>query len=143
MRFSRSMLWLTFAASITGLVVLGACSGKSSKSTAPYGNTTGGTGGTGGGTTGTTFNLGPFALGQSVEFIFPDAGTFGYHCIPHQGSGMTGTVTVDVAGADSQVVSIGPGNTLTFSPTSAHIKPAGHVRWLNVSSSTMHTVTSN
>ncbi len=141
MRRSRNTRWLMAAAILTGLAALGACSGGSSRSTAPYGM--GGTTGGGGGTGGTAFNLGPFALGQSLPFTFASAGTFGYHCIPHQGLGMTGTVQVDGAGADSQVVSVGPGGSLTFAPSAAHIKPGGYVRWVNVSGMTMHTVTSN
>ena len=96
---------------------------------------------TGGG--GTTFNFGPFAASQSVVRTFTTAGTFGYHCNPHRSSGMTGTVQVDAGGADSVVVNIGPSNTLTFSPATAHIKPNGYVRWVNVSSMTNHTVTND
>jgi plastocyanin len=106
--------------------------------TSPYG---GGGGGGGGG--GTAFNLGPFRLGQSVTFTFANAGTFGYHCIPHRNMGMTGTVQVDASGADSLVVQIGPGNGFSFSPESAHIKPGGYVRWVNASNLTIHTVTSD
>jgi plastocyanin len=86
--------------------------------------------------------LGPFGLGQSAAVTFPNAGTFGYHCIPHQSMGMVGTVQVDAAGADSQLVQIGL-TGLSFSPATAHIKPNGYVRWVNVSSFTIHTVTSN
>ena len=138
MRFTRSARLLMTAAVLTGLTALGSCSGNSSKPTAPYGGgvPTGGAGGT-------VFNLGPFALGQSLPFTFATAGTFGYHCIPHQGLGMTGTVQVDATGADSQVVSVGPGSSLTYVPSTAHIKPGGHVRWVNAGVMTMHTVTSN
>ena len=124
------------------LLVIAAC-GKSSSPTAPYGG--GGGGGGGGGTGGgTVFSFGPFAQGQSASFTFPTAGTFGYHCIPHQAMGMVGTVQVDGnAGAlDSVLVQIGAGG-FNFSPQTAHIKPGGHVRWVNASTLTNHTVTSN
>ena len=127
---------------ILGLALLfvamggGAC--NSSSPTSPYG---GGGGGGGGG--GTTFNLGPFAIGQSAKFTFATAGTFGYHCIPHRAMGMTGTVQVDASGADSLAVQIGPGNGFTFSPANAHIKPGGYVRWVNVSNLSIHTVTND
>jgi plastocyanin len=118
-------------------VALGGGACNSSSPTSPYG------GGGGGGGGGTTFNLGPFGIGQSASFTFASAGTFGYHCIPHRAMGMTGTVQVDAGGADSLVVQIGPGNGLTFSPASAHIKPGGHVRWVNASNLTIHTVTND
>ena len=102
----------------------------------------GGTGGGGGGGAGTLFNFGPFAIGQSAKLAFATAGTFGYHCIPHQSMGMTGTVQVDDSGVDSAVVQVGSGG-YSFSPATAHIKPAGYVRWVNVSALSVHTVTSN
>ncbi len=117
------------------LAALAACS-KSSKPTSPYGGGTGGTGGT-------SFSHGPFQAGQSAQRTFTAAANVGYHCAPHQSSGMVGTVQVDAMGSDSQVVSIGPANTLTFSPSPAHIKPNGYVRWVNVSAMTNHTVTSD
>ena len=121
------------------LVVLGTagCS-KSGTPTSPYG---GGGGGTNGGGS-SPLHLGPFAVGQSTTFTFPSAGTFGYHCIPHQSMGMVGTVQVDAGGADSVVVQIAA-TGLTFTPSTAHIKPNGSVRWVNASSSSVHTVTSN
>jgi len=105
--------------------------------TAPYGN-----GGGAGGGSSTSFGLGPFALEQSARLTFPSAGTFGYHCIPHESMGMRGTVQVDASGADSSLVRIAASG-LTFSPAMAHIKPGGTVRWVNASSSTIHTVTSD
>ena len=122
------------------LLVIAAC-GKSSSPTAPYGG--GGGGGGGGGTGGgTVFSFGPFAQGQSASFTFPTAGTFGYHCIPHQAMGMVGTVQVDAAGTDSALVAIGASG-FSFEPQTAHIKAGGHVRWVNASTLTNHTVTSN
>jgi len=120
------------------LVLIAACS-KSNSPTSPYG----GGGGGGGGVPGTQFNFGPFAVGQSVRHDFASAAVFGYHCIPHQAMGMVGTVTVDAAGADSLVVQIGSGGGFTFTPSNAHIKPGGYVRWVNVSNSSVHTVTSD
>jgi len=103
-------------------LTLAGCSGSNSNPTGPYGG-----GGGGGGGAGSLFNLGPFALGQSVKFTFANAGTFGYHCIPHQNMGMTGTVQVDASGGDSLVVQIGSSG-FNFAPTTAHIKPGGYVR---------------
>lgn len=93
------------------------------------------------GSGGTRFNLGPFAVGQSAQLTFPSAGTNPYHCITHRSMGMTGTVQVDAAGADSQVVQLTAGSL--FAPVTAHVKPGGHVRWVNASSRTDHTVTSD
>ena len=102
--------------------------------------------------------------GPNFSYAFPAAGTFAvpgtsnqrtftsaevgvwtYHCIPHQSSGMTGTVVVD-AGAvdDSASVKVGAdsltANVLRFSPPTVRIRPGGHVRWYNVSSMMVHTV---
>jgi plastocyanin len=126
-------------ATLVVLLAVASCS-KSSSPTNPYGGG-GGTGG--GGTPGSQFNLGPFGIGQSMQFTFANTGTFGYHCIPHQTMGMTGTVQVDANGTDSAVVTIGPSNSLSFSPASVHVKPGTHVRWQNASGFTIHTVTSN
>lgn len=130
---------LVVAALVT-LLTAASCN-QSGSPTSPYGGGSTG-GGTGGSGTGTTFNFGPFALGQSVTLAFPNAGTFGYHCIPHRAMGMIGTVQVDAGGADSTAVQIGA-NGFSFAPATAHIKPGGHVRWVNVSGLTVHTVTSD
>ncbi len=118
----------TFVA--TALVVV-ACS----KSTSP-------TYGGGGGGTGPTFDLHFPATGSSQSFTFADAGSWGYHCTPHGSCcGMTGTVVVSAgASADSDTVSVGSGG-LNFVPATVTIKPGGHVRWVNVSALTIHTVT--
>jgi len=121
------------------LLSLAACS-KSSSPTDPYGG--GGGGGGGGGTSGSQFNLGPFALGQSATHTFATAGTFPYHCIVHANMGMRGTVQVDATGADSLLVQIAAGG-FSFTPTTAHVKPGAHVRWVNASNLTNHTVTSD
>jgi hypothetical protein len=128
---NRSALALV---SLLAALVVAACSNYSAPTT-PYG------GGDGGGGAGARFNLGPFGLGQSVELTFASAGTFGYHCIPHRSMGMTGIVQVDDGGSDSLVVRIT--GDLQFAPSTAHIKPGGHVRWLNASNRTDHTVTSD
>lgn len=122
----RSLLALAVAA-----MVIAGCGGGSSKSTNP-----------GGGGGGPTFDLHFPSTGTSQQFTFATAGTWAYHCTPHQASGMTGSVVVDMsAGVDSAVVQVGPSNTLTFSPSSVSINPGGYVRWVNASSSGMHTVT--
>jgi len=99
--------------------------------------------GGGGGSSTATFNFGPFAAGQSVTRQFTASGSTGYHCTPHRSSGMVGTVNVAATGDDSAVVQVGAGNSLTFSPATVNIKTNATVRWVNVSNSTMHTVTSN
>jgi plastocyanin len=124
------------------LTLVAACS-KNASPTAPYGGGGGNVGGGGGaGSPGTLFNLGPFAVGQSARHDFASAGSFGYHCIPHQAMGMVGTVQVDAAGADSVVVQIAVSG-FNFTPSMAHIKPGGYVRWVNASNSSIHTVTSD
>jgi len=123
-------------AAFVTMLVAASCN-QSGSPTSPYGG-----GSTGGGSTGTRFNFGPFALGQSVTLAFPNAGTFAYHCTPHRAMGMTGAVQVDGSGADSQAVQIGASG-FTFAPSTAHIKPGGHVRWVNVSNLAVHTVTSD
>lgn len=127
-RIARSLPLGLLLLAIAALVIAG-CGGGSSKSTSPGGG-------------GPTFDMHFPATGSSQQFTFTTAGTWAYHCTPHQGSGMTGTVVVDMsAGSDSALVQVGPSNTLTFSPSSVSIKPNGHVRWVNASSMTNHTVT--
>jgi plastocyanin len=128
------------ALSLGVALVVVAC--NSNNPTSPYGGGNNGGNGTGGNNGGTSFNLGPFALGQSAVFTFANAGTFGYHCITHRALGMVGTVQVDTSGADSALVQVGASG-YTFTPSTAHIKPGGHVRWVNASGMTDHTVTSN
>jgi hypothetical protein len=100
----------------------------------------------GGGSTGSTppapFNFSFPQTGHSEQLAFPNAGVFGYHCRQHGGSGMTGGVTVNAVGLDSIVVSVGQGGNM-FSPSAVTIKPGGTVRWVNVSSRSDHTVTSD
>ena len=122
------------------LLVIASCS-KSNSPTAPYGG--GVPSGGGGGTGGISFNFGPFAVGQSASLTFANASITGYHCIPHRAMGMVGEVLVDAQGADSALVQIGAGGGFSFTPSTAHIKAGGHVRWVNVSSLTIHTVTSD
>ncbi|MCI0330768.1 MAG: plastocyanin/azurin family copper-binding protein [candidate division Zixibacteria bacterium] len=42
-----------------------------------------------------SWNSGSLAVGETFELVFPTAGTFAYHCIPHQAIGMTGSITVE------------------------------------------------
>ena len=83
--------------------------------------------------------------GTSNKRVFNEVGTWNYHCIPHGGSGMTGTIIVDPASlVDSAFVQVGfngTGQDLKFFPSTVTIKTAGYVRWANVSSMTNHTVT--
>ena len=134
-----------FAALIVGSILAGLVAVSCSKASSPTAPNAGGYGGGGGGSGGggnPAFNLGPFAAGQSASLTFGAAATMGYHCIPHQSMGMVGTVQVDGNGADSVLVRIAVSG-LTFTPATAHIRPGGVVRWVNASSSTIHTVTSD
>ena len=95
--------------------------------------------------TGPTFSVSFPASGASQQITFTDIGSWTYHCIPHQSSGMTGTVVVDAGAADdSASVKVGAdsltANVLRFSPPTVRIRPGGHVRWYNVSSMMIHTV---
>ncbi len=89
------------------------------------------------------FNLGPFGTNQSIGQAFPTGEVdIGYHCIPHVGSGMIGTVHVrtSFAGPDP-TVQIGTGNQLRFFPDTITVRTGGTVTWHNNSSLTNHTVT--
>ena len=73
---------------------------------------------------------------------FSEAGTFNYHCIPHESGGMTGTIVVSASSSvDSVFVQVGSGAGFSFSPQTATIKVGGSIRWANVSAMTIHTVT--
>lgn len=129
----RRSLWIALGLlAIATSAILVSCGSKSSTNPAPPG-----------GGTPVTFNFTFPATGVSHEFFFPTtAASYAYHCTPHQGSGMTGTITVAASATlDSQVVQVGPGGTLTFSPASVSIKPGGKIRWVNASAMTNHTVT--
>jgi plastocyanin len=121
----RSVLALAFSV----LAVAGCGGGGSSKSTGP---------GTGGGP---TFDLHFPDQNTSQQFTFADAGTWGYHCTAH--SGMDGTVIVDAgSGNDSAVVQVSNASMdLAYFPNTVSIKPGGHIRWVNASTMTNHTVT--
>jgi plastocyanin len=116
---------------VGGLTLLAAgCSSKSSSAPAVV--------------SGPTFNLSFPATGVSHELQFTDVGSWDYHCIPHQGMGMTGTIVVDASSAVDSLanpVQVGGGTGLQFVPQVVTIKPGGHVRWVNVSGLTIHTVT--
>jgi plastocyanin len=129
---SRLLLLPALALAVT----LASCGSKSSTSPA---------GGGSGPPTGPTFNLVFTAQGASQSFTFPDAGSWGYHRNPHGSIGMTGTVVVSAAGADSDTVAVGVngsgGAAFVFTPSTVTIKPGGHVRWINRSTMVNHTVT--
>ncbi len=92
-----------------------------------------------------TFDFSFGSVGTSHSLTFPNEGHFGYHCAPHRTSGMVGAVHVVSGGPDSATVEVGPGGTLTFSPSTALIKPGGSVRWTRPSGSTFtnHTATND
>lgn len=79
--------------------------------------------------------------GTSQHLQINDVGTWNYACTPHGSGGMTGTIVVAAAAADSATIAVGPGNTFSFSPQTVTIKPGGHVRWQNQSNRTDHTAT--
>lgn len=114
---------------VAALTLLAAgCSGKSSSAPAVV--------------AGPAFNFSFPGTGVSHQLQFTDVGSWGYHCIPHQSLGMTGTVIVDASSAvDSALVQVGPGIATVFQPSSVTIKPNGFVRWVNTGSMTNHTVT--
>lgn len=136
--------------SIAGVMTAFMFAGCSSKGgttypTAPPG---GGGGGGGGGGAATTFNFTFVSSGETHRFTFPTAGAVAYHCLPHESSGMVGSVNVSAsATADSDSVAVGwtsagvPG--LGFFPSSVSIKPGGHVTWYRPANVAMtnHTVT--
>ena len=107
-------------------------------------NGTGPTGSTGGHSLSFTFLGAAVGVtpGTSHEFVFTTVGSWNYHCIPHASSGMTGTIVVSASSmVDSAVVQVGPSDALVFSPASVTIKQNGKIRWVNMSSMTIHTVT--
>lgn len=80
--------------------------------------------------------------GTSHTFQFTTVGSWNYHCTPHQSSGMSGTVNVSASSmVDSALIQVGPSDALVFSPPNVTIKQNGTVRWVNMSSMTIHTVT--
>jgi plastocyanin len=106
------------ALALLALALVSSCSSKDN-STAPAPNTS------------VSFNYAFLAPGQSIQRTFTTVGSFAYHCAAHQGSGMTGTVVVSAsASLDSQVVLVGHNDNLTFSPSTATIKPNGTIRWV-------------
>jgi plastocyanin len=124
----RALLVLAALFSLVFVVIIG-CGGGGSKSTNPGGG-------------GPSFNLTFPATGTSRSFTFPTDGSWAYHCTPHASSGMQGTVVVNSSSMnDSALVTVGPSNSLTFSPATVTIKTGGTVRWVNASSMTNHTVT--
>ena len=116
-------------------IVLSSCGSSSSTSPGPGG----------GGGAGPSFDLSFPATGASRTFTFAagDTGTWGYQCSPHGSCcGMKGAVVVSAtAVGESALVTVGSGNSLTFSPDTVRIKPGRTVRWVNASSATNHTAT--
>ncbi len=129
----RSLVVPALVIAVTAFV---GCSGGG-KTTAPV------FGGGAGGSGGPSFDLRFPAPGSSQQLTFAsaDTGSWSYHCTPHQSMGMTGTVNVTAtAASDTALVTVGvPDNR--FSPATVAIKPNGHVRWVNGSTATIHTVT--
>jgi plastocyanin len=128
---------LLVSCTLLTLGIVAACS----KSTSP----SDGTNGTG---SGPSFNFTFPATGTSSSFTFPNEGTFGYHCMVHGSSGMTGTVIVSASASgtlDSAVVQVGRNASnapaLAFNPSTVTVKPGGIVRWVNPGTATNHTVT--
>jgi plastocyanin len=116
---------------VGGLILLAAgCSSKSSNAPAVV--------------SGPTFNLSFPATGVSHELQFNDVGSWDYHCNSHQNVGMTGTIVVDASSSAESLatpVQVGGGTGFQFIPQVVTIKPGGHVRWVNFSGFTNHTVT--
>ena len=109
------------------------CSGGSSPTSPGAGSPPGGSG-----AGNAAFDSG--TLGAPADFVhfFTTAGAVGYHCRFHVSMGMTGTVTVADAGADSAVVTA---SGTRFVPAAVTIKPGGYVHWKVTGD--VHTVTSN
>ena len=131
----KAQLAIQLALMLGPLVWFG--SGCSKNSTAP-------TGSTGGPALSFTFPAAQVAAvpGTSHDFQFTTVGTWNYHCAAHQAYGMAGTVIVSASSpTDSALVRVGPSDSLVFSPATVTIKQNGTVRWVNVSSMTIHTVT--
>lgn len=124
----RALFVLAALFSLAIVVIIGCGSGGGGGPTNPGG--------------GPTFDLRFPATGVSRTFTFTTDGSWAYRCTPHASSGMQGTVVVSAGSMnDSVLVTVGPSNTLTFSPASVTIKTGGTVRWVNASSMTNHTVT--
>ncbi len=122
---------------LAALVVIVAAPGcSSSKSTTP--TMPGGGGGS------VTFSFTFPVVGSSSSRVFTDVGSFDYHCMAHQGGGMTGTVTVSAGSVvDSALVQVGSGSSNIFNPATVTIKPGGLVRWVRPSGvgASNHTAT--
>jgi len=74
-------------------------------------------------------------VGASFSHVFATGSP--YYCQFHAAVGMTGTVNVSGAGADSALVTV---SSNVFTPSSVTVKPGGTVRW--VWNGGFHTVTS-
>ena len=121
-------LWLSggLMVVLVGALAIYSCSGGSSSPTKP------------GGGGGLELNSGDIAGGGGAyAHVFPNAGSFSYHCIYH--AGMTGTVVVNSGGSTMDttfaMATGAPYPTITC-------KTGGTVHWTN-NTGTRHTVTSN
>ena len=136
----RRLSWVLLV--VAAIAALGAWLVGCSKSTSP---TYGGGGGGGGGP---AINFTFVNSGESHAFVYTQNGAWAYHCAAHAASGMTGTVNVAAAGADSDSVAVGwTGNNtlgLGFFPSSVSIKTGGKVIWYRPGNVTMtnHSVVS-
>jgi len=74
-----------------------------------------------------SFRSGDPAAQWTFSHTFPSAGSFGYHCEPHQSFGMTGTVTVEAGGGGGE-----PG-TLRFTQASYTVPEGGGTATITVS----------
>jgi len=89
---------------------------------------------------GPTFEFTFPAQGVSHEFVFTEAGDWGYDCRPHELAGMLGMIRVrETSTRDSALVAVGSGG-LRFNPDTVTIKLNGRIRWVNVSTVVNHTV---
>ena len=74
--------------------------------------------------------------GDDFRFVFDNAGTFPYYCIPHESDGMTGQVTVNAPTARTIDVFV---SGTAFNPQTVTLFPGDQVRWTINGS---HTITS-
>lgn len=87
------------------------------------------------------FNSGTFSSSSQVKVYvhtFPNAGTFGYHCIVH-GTPMSGVITVAAGQAESSFVSIT--DNVFGAPSPAQIRPGAYIKW--IANGGLHGVVNN
>ena len=129
---SKRVVLAVIAAMVIAVSFSLSCGGKSSSPTSP----------SGGGGTPPELNSGNIAANGGVyAHMFNTAGVFNYHCsIPGHGA-MTGSVTVNSGGSPSNVaVNFGA----SISAIGNQVCNVGStVTWTNVSTTMVHTITSN